>query len=155
MRPPTGFDAVTADSYRWLCRSPAWLVFPVVVIRQPVGNVHKHVGRTTSGLIPAIAADCCLLGRRNSAARRTPEVSDACPSPPFVAPLGCCGRGRAIPLCPGSRSDINLFSYCESVVYLNAEIAHRAFNLLVPQQKLHGPQVASAAVDEGRLGSAQ
>jgi hypothetical protein len=48
-----------------------------------------------------------------------------------------------------------LFSYGESVVYLNAEIAHRAFNLLVPQQKLHCPQVASAAVDEGRLGSAQ
>jgi hypothetical protein len=49
----------------------------------------------------------------------------------FMAPLGCCGRGRAIPLCP-SRSDINLFGYGESVVDLNAEIAHCALNLLVP-----------------------
>jgi hypothetical protein len=48
----------------------------------------------------------------------------------------------------------DLFGYGESVVNLNAEIAHRALNLLVPQQKLHCPQVASAAVDECRLGSA-
>src|SRR5215471_13424375 len=58
--------------------------------------------------------------------------------------------GRAIPLCPGA-SDINLFGYGEGVVALNAQVAHRAHYFLVPQQKLDGPQVAGAAVDERRL----
>jgi len=48
-----------------------------------------------------------------------------------------------------------LFCYGEGVIDLNAEIAHRALNLLVPQQKLNCPQVAGPAVDEGRFGSAQ
>jgi hypothetical protein len=48
-----------------------------------------------------------------------------------------------------------LFGYGESVVDLNSEIPHRALNLLVSQQKLHGPQIASAAVDKGRFGSTQ
>src|SRR6266480_836082 len=73
---------------------------------------------------------------------------------PEMARLGCSERGRAIPLCPG-KSDVDLFGYCESIVDFNAQIAHRALNLLVPQQKLNCPQVASAAVDECRLGSAQ
>src|SRR5438132_10259868 len=55
--------------------------------------------------------------------------------------------GRAVPLCPG-RSDVDLFRDGESVIDLNAEVAHRALDLLVPQQKLHRPQVARAAVDE-------
>jgi hypothetical protein len=63
-------------------------------------------------------------------------------------------EGRAVPLCPG-RSDVDLFGYGESVVDLNSEIPHRALNLLVPQQKLHCRQIASAAVDECCLGSAQ
>jgi hypothetical protein len=52
-------------------------------------------------------------------------------------------------------SDVDLFGYGKSIIDLNAEVAHRALNLLVPQEKLHCPQVASAAVDEGRFGSAQ
>src|ERR1700730_836586 len=64
------------------------------------------------------------------------------------------GRGKASRLCPCS-SDVDLFGYGESVIDLNAEVAHRALNLLVPQQKLYCPQVARAAVDECRLGSAQ
>jgi hypothetical protein len=39
----------------------------------------------------------------------------------------------------------------ESVVDLDTEMAHRALDLLVPQPKLHCPQVASAAVDEFAL----
>ena len=50
---------------------------------------------------------------------------------------------------------LDLLGYGERVVDLDAEITHRALNLLVPQQKLHCPQVARAAVDECRLGSAQ
>jgi len=63
-------------------------------------------------------------------------------------------RGGATPLRPDS-SDINLFRYGQSVVDLNPQVAHRAFYFLVSQQKLNCPQVASPAVNEGRLGSAQ
>jgi hypothetical protein len=63
-------------------------------------------------------------------------------------------RGGAIPLRPDS-SDINLFCYGQSVVDLNPQVAHRALNFLVFQQKLNCPQVASPAVNEGRFGSAQ
>jgi hypothetical protein len=41
------------------------------------------------------------------------------------------------------------------VVELNTEVAHRALDFLVPQQKLDCPQVAGPAVDESRRGSAQ
>ena len=41
-------------------------------------------------------------------------------------------RGRAGLLCPGS-SDVDLFGYGKSIIDLNAEVAHRALNLLVPQ----------------------
>ena len=64
------------------------------------------------------------------------------------------GGGKASRLCPGS-SDVDLFGYGESVVDLNAEVAHRALDLLGPQQKLYCPQIARAAVDECCLCSAQ
>jgi hypothetical protein len=51
---------------------------------------------------------------------------------PELAPLGCFERGRTVPLCPVS-SDVDLVGYGESVIDLYPEIAHRAFNLLVPQ----------------------
>jgi hypothetical protein len=55
-------------------------------------------------------------------------------------------EGQSYSALPGS-SDINLFSYGESVVDLNAEIAHRALDLLVSQQQLYCSQVAGPAVD--------
>jgi hypothetical protein len=55
-----------------------------------------------------------------------------------LAQVGCHGRGRATPLCPGT-SDVYLLGYRESVVDL----------------KLNCPQVASAAIDQRRLGSAE
>ena len=73
---------------------------------------------------------------------------------PLMAQLGCSGRGGAVPLRPDS-SDINLFRYGESVIDLNAQVAHRTFDFLVPQHKLNRPQVASPAVNEGRFRSAQ
>ena len=48
-----------------------------------------------------------------------------------------------------------LFCYRERVVDLNSQISNSAFDFGVPQKKLYGSQVASAPVDEGRLGSAQ
>ena len=68
-----------------------------------------------------------------------------------LAQFGCCRRGRAIPLCPGI-SDVDLFGYSEGVVDLDAEIAYRALDFLVPQQQLYCPQIASTTVDQGRFG---
>ena len=64
------------------------------------------------------------------------------------------GRSKASRLCPGN-SDVDLLGYGEGIIDLNTEVAHRALNLLVPQQKLHCPQIARAAVDECRLCTAQ
>jgi hypothetical protein len=46
--------------------------------------------------------------------------------------------GRACPLCPGI-SDVDLFSYREGVIDLNAEVSDGAFDLGVTEQELHGP----------------
>ena len=62
--------------------------------------------------------------------------------------------GRAGPLCPTS-PDINLFGYCQRVIDLNAEIADRALDLGVPEQELHGSQVAGAPIDQRRLRAPQ
>jgi hypothetical protein len=43
-----------------------------------------------------------------------------------MAQTGGLRAGRACPLCPGI-SDINLFRYCEGIIYFDAEISDRAF----------------------------
>jgi hypothetical protein len=40
-----------------------------------------------------------------------------------------------------------LFRYCERIIYFDAEISDRAFDLCMSEQKLDGPQIASSAVD--------
>jgi hypothetical protein len=40
-----------------------------------------------------------------------------------------------------------LFRYCESVIYLDAEITDRALDLGMPEQKLDGPEIARPPVD--------
>jgi hypothetical protein len=60
---------------------------------------------------------------------------------PLLAQTGGPTMGRACPLCPGI-SDVNLFRYCQGIVYLNAKISDRAFDLGVPKQKLDGPEIA-------------
>jgi len=50
-----------------------------------------------------------------------------------LAQNGGWGPGRACPLYPGI-SDINLFRYCESIVYFYAKISNRAFYLGVTKQ---------------------
>jgi hypothetical protein len=57
-----------------------------------------------------------------------------------LARTGRLKVGRACPLCPGS-SDINLFRYCQCIVYFNAQISDGAFNLGVSEQKLDGPEI--------------
>ena len=45
-------------------------------------------------------------------------------------------------------SDINLFRYCQSIIYFDAEIPDRAFDLGMAKQKLDCPEIASASVDQ-------
>src|SRR3954454_10339174 len=61
---------------------------------------------------------------------------------------------RACPLCPGN-SDINLFRYRQSVIDLDAEIPHRAFDLGMPEQELNSPEIARPPIDEGCFGATQ
>ena len=60
------------------------------------------------------------------------------------------GMGRACLLCPGI-SDVNLFRYRQGVIYFDAQISDGAFDLGVAKQKLDGPEIASAPVDQGCL----
>jgi len=51
----------------------------------------------------------------------------------LLAQTGCWKPGRACPLCPGI-SDINLFRYCQGIIYFDAEISDSAFDLGVAEQ---------------------
>jgi hypothetical protein len=59
--------------------------------------------------------------------------------------------GRACLLCPGS-SDVNLFRYGEGIIDLDTEVPDSAFDLGITEQELHGSQITSTPVDQGRLG---
>src|SRR5438132_9221123 len=72
----------------------------------------------------------------------------------MLAQTGSWRMGRACPLCPGI-SDINLFRYCQGVIDFDAEIAHRAFDLGVPEQKLDSPEVARPPIDQRCLCASQ
>jgi hypothetical protein len=69
---------------------------------------------------------------------------------PVMAQTGCWKSGRACPLCPGI-SDINLFRYCQGIIHFDAQISNGAFDLGVAKQKLYGPEITSATVDQGCL----
>lgn len=53
------------------------------------------------------------------------------------------------------RSDIDLLGNRERIVHLDAEIAHRAFDLGVAEQNLYRSQIPGAAVDQRCLGPSQ
>jgi len=42
-----------------------------------------------------------------------------------------------------------LFRYCEGIIYFDAEISDRTFDLCMSEQKLDGPEIASPPVDQG------
>jgi hypothetical protein len=50
-----------------------------------------------------------------------------------MAKICRCWSGGACLLCPGI-SDINLFRYRESIIYLDAEVSNGAFDLGVAEQ---------------------
>ena len=48
-------------------------------------------------------------------------------------------------------SDINLFRYCQRIIDLAAQIPDRAFDLRMPEQKLNGPEISRAPINQGRF----
>ena len=72
----------------------------------------------------------------------------------MAAQTGGKRSGGACPLCPGI-SDINLFRYCQGVIYFDAEIPDRAFDLGMPEQKLDGPEISCSPVDQGSFRASQ
>ena len=50
-------------------------------------------------------------------------------------------------------SDFSLFGDLQGVVYLDAKVPHRAFELRMTEQQLHGSQVSGSPVDQCWLGA--
>src|SRR5262249_24521199 len=59
--------------------------------------------------------------------------------------------GQSTTALPGI-SDVDLLCDLKGVVDLDAQVAHRTLNFLVPEQKLHCAQVARASVDQSGFG---
>ena len=72
----------------------------------------------------------------------------------LLAQSGGWRVGRACPLCPGI-SDVNLFGYCQGVIYFDAQVSDRAFDLGMPKEKLTGPQISCPPVDQGGFCASQ
>jgi len=58
--------------------------------------------------------------------------------------------GQSMSALPGT-SDINLFCYCQSIVYFDPEIPDRAFDLGVTEHELDSPKIAGPPVDQSSL----
>jgi hypothetical protein len=104
--------------------------------KQPVdlpttGFVCKTYLRPTSLVLEALDAELRFVCPKGHFAAKH-NCSLVAASRPLMALERRFGRGQAGRLCSCS-SDVDLFGYGESVVDLNAEVAHRALNLLVPQ----------------------
>jgi len=52
-------------------------------------------------------------------------------------------------------SDVDLFSYREGIIDLDAEVSDGAFDFGVTEQELHGPQVLGSTINKCRLRSPQ
>jgi hypothetical protein len=52
-------------------------------------------------------------------------------------------------------SDVDLFRYCQGVIYFDAQISDGAFDLRVPEQKLDRHEISRASIDQGRFGASQ
>jgi hypothetical protein len=62
--------------------------------------------------------------------------------------------GQSMSALPGN-PDIDLFCYGQGVIDLDAEVSDGTFDFGVAEQELHGPQVTSAPVDQGRFGPSE
>jgi hypothetical protein len=63
------------------------------------------------------------------------------------------GRAEHL-LCPGT-SDVNLFCYCQRVIYFDAQVSDCAFDLGMPKKKLNSPQISCPTVDQGSFCASQ
>ena len=52
-------------------------------------------------------------------------------------------------------SDINLFRYCQGVIYFDAQVSDRAFDLSMSKQELNGPEVSCPPVDQSSFCASQ
>jgi hypothetical protein len=73
---------------------------------------------------------------------------------PLLARTGGRKSGGACLLRPGV-SDVDLFRYCQGVIDFDAQISDGAFDLCMPEQKLDGPEISRAPIDQGRFGASQ
>jgi hypothetical protein len=48
-----------------------------------------------------------------------------------------------------------LFRYCQGVIYFDAQVSDRAFDLGMSEQQLDGPEIARAPVDQGSFCASQ
>src|SRR5258708_34644966 len=47
------------------------------------------------------------------------------------------------------------FRYCQGVIYFNAQVSDRAFDLGMPKQKLNSPEISCPPVDQGSFCASQ
>ena len=97
-----------------------------------------------SSATAAVMCRHCLAARTNCAALRSAAIGTKLPK--LV--------GQSMSALPGN-SDIDLFCYGQGVIDLDAEVSDGAFDFGMAEQELHGPQVASAPVDQGRFGPSE
>jgi hypothetical protein len=64
-------------------------------------------------------------------------------------------RGRAEPVRSARVFHINLFRYCQGVIYFDAQVSDRAFDLGMTKEKLNGPEVSCPPIDQGRFCASQ
>jgi len=46
-----------------------------------------------------------------------------------------------------------LFRYCQGVIYFDAQVPDRTFDLGMAKQKLNGPEISGPSVDQGSFGA--
>ena len=72
--------------------------------------------------------------------------------------VGLGFKGTEPLLCPDNASgslDVDLLRNRQGVVDFDSKISRRAFDLAMPQEKLHGSEIAGATVNQSRFGSAK
>jgi hypothetical protein len=111
-------------------------------------NARVHWARANAPINAALGRRCLELAPTGG--------SRQCSGAPAIeGKADCRGKsGRGSLLCPNS-SHIKLFGHLECVIDLDAKVSRGALDLGVPEQQLHGTQVAGSAIDQRGLGSAQ
>jgi len=70
----------------------------------------------------------------------------------LVIPEASHSGGSTSGCCHLWRLQFRLFRKSQRVIDLDPEVAHRAFELSMPEQELHSPQIPRQFIDQGRFG---